>query len=133
MTEDRILLEGMVFFGRHGALAAERELGQRFVVDLELRCDLRAAGTTDDLTKTVDYGDVHGLARDIVAGPPVELIETVAERVAGAILGRYARVEAVRVKVAKPQVRLDDTVLAGSAVEIVRYQANTKQANPNEA
>jgi len=128
LTEDRILLEGLIFFGRHGTLAAERELGQRFVVDLELRCDLRAAGATDDLTKTVDYSDVYRLARDIVEGPPVGLTETVAERVAGAILGRYPRVEAVRVKVTKPQVRLDDTVLAGSAVEIVRYQAN-----PNEA
>lgn len=122
MTEDRILLEGMIFFGRHGTLAAERELGQRFVVDVELRCDLRPAGTTDDLTRTVDYSEVYRLARDIVEGPPVGLTETVAERIAGATLERYPQVEAVRVKVAKPQVRLDDTVLAGSAVEIVRYQ-----------
>ena len=127
MTEDRILLEGMVFFGRHGTLSAERELGQRFVVDLELRCDLRAAGMSDDLTKTVDYSAVYRLAREIVEGPPVGLTETVAERVADAVLRRYPRVEAVRVKVAKPQVRLDDTVLVGSAVEIVRYQANSKE------
>ncbi len=124
MTEDRILLEGMVFFGRHGTLSAERELGQRFVVDLELRCDLRAAGMSDDLTKTVDYSEVYRLAREIVEGPPVGLTETVAERIAAVVLGRYPHVEAVRVKVAKPQVRLDDTVLAGSAVEIVRYQAH---------
>ncbi len=124
MTEDRILLEGMVFFGRHGTLSAERELGQRFVVDLELRCDLRAAGMSDDLTKTVDYSEVYRLAREIVEGPPVGLTETVAERIAALVLGRYPQVEAVRVKVAKPQVRLDNTVLAGSAVEIVRYQAS---------
>ena len=127
MTEDRILLEGMVFFGRHGTLSAERELGQRFVVDLELRCDLRAAGMSDDLTKTVDYSEVYRLAREIVEGPPVGLTETVAERIAAAVLGRYPQVEAVRVKVAKPQVRLDNTVLAASAVEIVRYQANSKE------
>lgn len=122
MTEDRILLEGMIFFGRHGMLDAERALGQRFAVDIELRCDLRPAGTTDDLGKTVDYSVAHRLAREIVEGPPVGLTETVAERIAGALLERYPRVEAVRVKVAKPQVRLDDTVLVGSAVEIVRYQ-----------
>ena len=127
MTEDRILLEGMVFFGRHGALSAERELGQRFVVDLELRCDLRAAGVSDDLTKTVDYSEVYRMAREIVEGPPVGLTETVAERIAAAVLGRYPLVEAVRVKVAKPQVRLGDTVLAGSAVEIVRYQASPEE------
>ncbi len=127
MTEDRILLEGMVFFGRHGTLSAERELGQRFVVDLELRCDLRAAGMSDDLTKTVDYSEVYRLAREIVEGPPVGLTETVAERIAAVVLGRYPQVEGVRVKVAKPQVRLDNTVLAASAVEIVRYQANSKE------
>ncbi len=122
MIEDRILLEGMMFFGRHGALPAEQELGQRFVVDLELRLDLRPAGATDDLAATVDYRGAYRLARAIVEGPPLKLIEAVAERIAGALLESYPAVEAVRVKVAKPQVRLDDTVLAGSAVEIVRYQ-----------
>ncbi len=126
MTNDRILLEGMIYFGHHGALAAERELGQRFVVDLVLHCDLRPAGMSDDLNKTVHYGEVQRLAREIVEGPPLTLIEAVAERIAAAVLGRYPRVEAVRVKVAKPQVRLDDTVLTGSAVEIVRYQAGPK-------
>jgi 7,8-dihydroneopterin aldolase/epimerase/oxygenase len=119
-SEDRILLEGMIFNGRHGTLAAERELGQRFVVDVELRLDLRPAGLSDDLALTVDYGEVHRRAREIVEGEPVNLTETVAERIARAILDEYPAVEAVRVKVAKPHVRLEGTVLAGSAVEIVR-------------
>ena len=59
MTEDRILLEGMVFFGRHGVLQSERELGQRFVVDLELRLELRPAGLSDDLMRTADYSSVY--------------------------------------------------------------------------
>ncbi len=117
---DRILLEGMVFHGRHGTLPAERELGQHFVVDLELRLDLRPAGLSDDLTQTVDYGEVHGRAKEIVEGPPVNLSETVAERIAAAVLEEHPPVEEVRVKVAKPHVRLGDTVLAGSAVEILR-------------
>ena len=119
-AEDRILLEGMVFHGRHGTLPAERELGQPFVVDVELRLDLRPAGLSDDLTQTVDYGQVHQRAREIVEGEPVNLTETVAERIAAAVLEDHPAVEAVRVKVAKPHVRLDDTVLAGSAVEILR-------------
>jgi dihydroneopterin aldolase len=110
----------MVFHGHHGTLAAERELGQRFVVDVELRLDLRPAGLSDDLAQTVDYGEVHRRAREIVEGEPVNLTETVAERIAWAILEEYPAVEAVRVKVAKPHVRLDGTVLAGSAVEILR-------------
>jgi len=120
MSEDRILLEGMVFHGRHGTLPAERELGQPFVVDVEVRLDLRAAGLADDLTSTVDYSEVHRRAKEIVEGPPVSLTETVAERIAAAVLEEHPPVEAVRVKVRKPNVRLGDTVLAGSAVEITR-------------
>jgi dihydroneopterin aldolase len=121
-TADRILLEGMVFDGRHGTLPAERELGQPFVVDVELRLNLRPAGLSDDLAQTVDYGAVHRLAREIVEGEPVSLTETVAERIAATILEDHPSVEAVRVKVAKPHVRLDDTVLSGSAVEILRHR-----------
>jgi dihydroneopterin aldolase len=126
MSEDRILLEGMVFHGRHGTLPAERELGQPFVVDVELRLDLRAAGLADDLTRTVDYSEVHRRAKEIVEGPPVGLTETVAERIAAAVLEEHPLVEAVCVKVGKPNVRLGDTVLAGSAVEITRR----RDANP---
>ena len=120
MSEDRIVLEDMVFHGRHGTLQAEQELGQPFVVSIELRLDLRPAGTSDDLTKTVDYSEVHRMARDIVEGLPVHLTETLAERIAAATLDEHPAVEAVKVKVSKPHVRLGDTVLAGSAVEILR-------------
>src|SRR6266540_2088438 len=120
MTEDRILLQGMIFNGYHGTVPAERELGQRFVVDVELRCDLRDAGLADDLMQTVDYGAVYRQVRNIVEGPAVALIETVAERIAAAVLDQHPRVEAVRVRIAKPFVRLDGGVLAGSAVEILR-------------
>lgn len=123
MSEDRILLGGMVFYGYHGVLPAERELGQRFVVDIELECNLRPAGLSDDLTKTVDYGEVHRKTREIVEGEPVNLIETVAERISASILEEHQLVETIRVKVTKPDVRLEDTVLEGSAVEILRHRS----------
>ncbi|WP_273886611.1 dihydroneopterin aldolase [Rubrobacter naiadicus] len=123
MGEDRILLEGMTFHGHHGVLPAERELGQPFVVDVEMKCELREAGLSDDLDKTIDYGEVHRLSREIVEGEPVNLIETVAERIAAAILEHHPRVEEVRVKVTKPHVRLGSTPIAGSAVEIRRSRA----------
>ena len=119
-VEDRILLEGMIFHGNHGTLPAERELGQPFVIDIELYLDLQPAGLSDDLTQTVDYSEVHRRTKRIVEGPPVNLTEAVAERIAAAILQDHALVETVRVKVAKPHVRLEDTVFAGSAVEILR-------------
>lgn len=124
MGEDRVLLEGMVFYGHHGALPAERELGQRFVVDIELGCDLRPAGLSDDLTETVDYSEVHRQAREIVEGEPVNLIETIAERIAASILERHRSAETVRVRVTKPDVRLENTVLGGSAVEILRRRSS---------
>ena len=119
-SEDRILLTDMVFHGHHGTLPAENELGQPFVVSIELHIDLRPAGSSDDLNRTVDYGEVHRMARAIVEGPPVQLIETLAERIAAGVLRDHPAVEVVRVKVAKPHVRLEDTVLAGSAVEVLR-------------
>jgi 7,8-dihydroneopterin aldolase/epimerase/oxygenase len=127
VTDDRVLLEGMVFIGHHGAIAAERELGQRFVVDVEMAIDLRRAGRSDDLAETVDYGQVHEQVRAIVEGPSCNLIEAVADRIAAAILDRHAAVEAVRVKVAKPEVRLG-TVLAGAAVEIARRRNQAASA-----
>lgn len=122
MSEDRILLSDMVFHGHHGTLPAENELGQPFVVSVELHLDLRAAGNSDDLAKTVDYGEVHRMARGIVEGTPVRLTETLSERIAAGVLQDHAAVQAVKVKVAKPHVRLGDTVLAGSAVEILRHR-----------
>jgi dihydroneopterin aldolase len=123
MIEDCILLEGMIFFGRHGTLPAEQELGQQFVVDLALYCDLRPAGRSDDLDKTVDYSRVHQQVKEIVEGAPCGLIEAVAERIAEDVLDQHPMVEAVRVKVSKPQVHLEGTVLAGSAVQITRRRS----------
>jgi dihydroneopterin aldolase len=120
MASDQILLSGMIFFGFHGTQPAERELGQRFIVDVGMECDLRAAGSSDDLTRTVDYSAVYRDVRAIVEGPPVGLTEVVAERIATEILGNYALVEAVQVRVTKPQVRLDGGVLTGSTIEITR-------------
>jgi 7,8-dihydroneopterin aldolase/epimerase/oxygenase len=122
LGEDKILLEGMIFYGRHGTLPTEREFGQRFVVDVEIWCDLRPAGLSDDLSQTVDYSEVHAQIKEIVEGEPVNLTETLAERIAAATLDRHPRVEGVRVKVSKPNVRLGETVLTGSAVELVRRQ-----------
>ncbi len=119
MAEDRILLKGMVFFGYHGVHRAERELGQRFVVDLELTKDLREAGLSDDLARTVDYAAVYGVAREVVEGEPANLIETVAERLASALLERFP-VEAVRVRVWKPWAPVKGSVLDSVGVEIHR-------------
>ncbi len=116
-----IFLESMVFYGYHGALPEERALGQRFVVDVELGVDLQTAGRTDELSQTVDYGEVYETVRKVVEGRPLTLIEAVAERIAAGIL-KDVRVLWVRVRVRKPAVPIRGS-LAAAGVEIVRVRA----------
>ncbi|HHV34472.1 MAG TPA: dihydroneopterin aldolase, partial [Syntrophomonadaceae bacterium] len=86
---DRIALNGMKFYGYHGVMPEEQELGQLFIVDVEMSCDLREAGEKDDLTKTVDYSQVFELVKGIVTGEPYLLIEALAERIAGSVLAEF--------------------------------------------
>lgn len=98
---DRISITGIEAFGHHGVLAHEREYGQRFVVDVTLGVDLAAAGASDDLDDTVDYGALSGAVAALIAGEPCELIEALAERIATRCLSD-PRVEAAEVTVHKP-------------------------------
>lgn len=99
---DRIELRGLRFAARHGVLPGERDHPQPFEVDVVLELDLARAGRTDDLSATVDYGDVFETARSIVEGPHVGLIETLAERIAARVLADHGAVQAVTVRVRKP-------------------------------
>src|SRR5437764_14648310 len=62
---DRILMEGMAFFGRHGVFPAERELGARFTVDVELMGDLQEAATSDHLDATINYAQAYELVSEV--------------------------------------------------------------------
>lgn len=98
---DKIIMKGMKFYGRHGVLPQERELGQRFEVDLELYLELGPAGRTDDLNSTVSYADVYNAVEKMVTGPSFKLIEAVAEQIASDILKTFP-VRGVKVRVQKP-------------------------------
>ncbi|GAA3122531.1 dihydroneopterin aldolase [Planomonospora alba] len=100
-TADRIGIRGLRARGRHGVLAAERELGQEFVVDVTLFLDTAPAAAADDLTRTVHYGELAEDLVKVVEGEPVDLIETLAQRLADVCLARE-RVEAAEVTVHKP-------------------------------
>lgn len=116
---DHIRLRAMEFYGYHGALAAERELGQRFVIDVSMALDLRPAGESDALERTVSYAAVYDDVRAIVEGSACHLIEAVAERIAARILAAHATVEEVCVRVRKPEVPIKG-ILEAAEVEIVR-------------
>lgn len=117
---DQIFLEGMIFYGYHGVHDEEQRLGQRFVIDVRVDCDLRVAGRADDPAQTVSYSDLYRVTRDIVEGPPRRLIEAVAESIAEAILSRFAPIERVVVTVRKPEAPIKGSVLAGAGVTIIR-------------
>jgi len=99
---DRVSLVGLVVRGRHGALGAERELGQHFVVDVTLHLDTSEAAAGDDLTRTVHYGELAEQVAAAVAGEPVDLLETLAQRVADVALMAPPGAAAVDVTVHKP-------------------------------
>jgi dihydroneopterin aldolase len=121
---DRILLRGLRFVGYHGVFATERERGQPFVVDLDLELPLASAGHADALELTVDYGAVALQVRAIVEGEPVQLIETLAERIAARVLASTP-VERVRVRVDKPEAPLP-VAFTSVAVEIVRERSPSR-------
>ena len=100
---DYIHLNEMAFYGFHGALVEENKLGQRFGVTVSLATDLQEAGKTDNLDKTVNYAEVYAICEEIVEGDAVKLIETVAEKIATALLDVYSeKVMGVRVVLVKP-------------------------------
>ena len=103
---DRVALRGLKALGYHGVFPEEREQGQTFVVDLVLGLDTRPAAADDDLAKTVHYGIVAEEVVAVVEGEPVNLIETLAERIAGGVLDSDARIDDVVVRVRKPDVDL---------------------------
>ena len=120
---DRVLLKGMVFYGHHGVRPKEKDLGQRFVVDLQLEVDLKAPGASDRLEDTVNYSQVYRLVRDIITGPSRNLLESLAEAVAQEVLGAFpTSVNAIRVRVTKPHVSIEGAVLEGAGVEVYRQK-----------
>ena len=99
---DRISLTGLRAKGRHGVYDFERAQGQDFVVDVVLELDLRPAAASDAVGDTVHYGELAGRLVEIVAGEPVNLIETLAGRLADVCLAD-SRVRSATVTVHKPQ------------------------------
>jgi dihydroneopterin aldolase len=119
MPADLIKLEGMVFFGYHGVNEEEKVKGQKFVVDIDLFCDLRLAGNSDDLSDTINYSIVYKIAKEILEGKSQNLIETLAEKIADSILGNWPEI-AVRIKISKPDVPIKGSFLSNASVEITR-------------
>jgi len=110
----------MSFQGRHGVRDAEREGAQEFRVDVVVKADLAAAGGSDRLADTVDYTRVRGAVKEVIEGPPMRLLESLAGEIARRVL-ELPRVEGVSVRVAKRPASMQP--IDAAAVHIKRTRA----------
>ena len=115
---DELAVLGIECFGHHGVFESERAEGQAFVVDLTLGLDTRSAAASDDLRDTVDYGSLVMKVKAAVETDPVDLVETLAERVADVCL-LDDRVGYARVTIHKPTAPIQAT-FADVALTITR-------------
>ncbi len=118
-TSDRIILQGMRFYGFHGVNPEEKALGQTYVVDLEAEVDLRQPGSSDRLEDTISYTHIYRATREVVEGPSLNLLEALAHRIAGRVLADFP-VESVAVTVKKPHPPIKGSSVEYSGVSIQR-------------
>jgi dihydroneopterin aldolase len=102
---DRIAVRGLTGHGFHGVYPAEREHGQTFRVDAVLELDTAPAAATDDLARTVNYAELAQALHAVLVGEPVDLLETLAQRLADLCLADRL-VDAVEITVHKPDADL---------------------------
>jgi dihydroneopterin aldolase len=105
---DRLAIRGVEVFAHHGVFDFERREGQKFVIDLVLGVQTGPAAASDDLKDTVDYGSVVARVVEAATSEPVDLIETLAQRVADVVL-REPRVQWVDVTLHKPNAPIAAT------------------------
>ena len=105
--KDTISLHGIDVYAHHGVHPAERELGQRFVIDIDLEADCTPAALSDDLGRALDYTEAHRIVRDTTAQTSFQLLEALAGELCRALL-RGLAVDQVLVRVHKPHPPIPD-------------------------
>ena len=118
---DRIIMEGMQFYGFHGVNVEERSLGQSYVVDLAVEIDLGVPGRSDRLEDTVSYTHLYRSVQKVLEGESKNLLEATAEAVAGRILEEFP-VDAVQGRVKKPRPPIKGSFVENAVVEIYRVR-----------
>lgn len=111
MSTDRVLIEGLTFFGYHGVRPEEQRLGQKFRVDVELTLDLTRAAASDRVADTVNYEEVCRVVLEVGKGRRCNLVESLADRIAAALLKAFPAQE-VLVRVRKTSPPFDGTLTA---------------------
>lgn len=107
MTPDRIAVRNLALFAYHGVFEGEREIGQRFYLDVVVEADLEPASSADAVDKTVDYAQLVNVVSNAFTEKRQQLLETLAERVARRVFESFAIVEAVEVTIRKPSAPIE--------------------------
>ena len=108
MTADHLVVSGLEIYAHHGVFDFERREGQIFIIDLDLEIDTRTAAASDALSDTLDYGSLVDGVKVAVEQDPVDLIETLGQRIADVCLA-YEMVQRVQVTVHKPNAPIEAT------------------------
>jgi 7,8-dihydroneopterin aldolase/epimerase/oxygenase len=116
---DAIFINGLLIHAHHGVMAHEEQVGQRFMIDLELATDLGPAGHSDKLADTASYGAIVETATRAFTKQSYRLVEAAAARVAEALLAAFPNVASVRVTVHKPHAPIA-AIFNDVGVSIVR-------------
>ena len=117
----KITLPGLTLYGYHGASKAEKELGQRFVIDLEIEADLEDAANSDDLEQTINYVEIFELVKEVVESGSKNLLETIANLIATKILDEF-NIDAISVKISKPAPPLPNINFSSFGVEVFKQK-----------
>ena len=123
---DRIILEGMRFYGFHGVNPEERALGQEYLVDLTVEMDLGRAGQSDRLEDTISYARIYRAVRDVMEGEPRNLLEAAAQSIVDRVLSDFP-VDAVSVRVKKPHPPIRGSIIESATVEIFRRRKDLRK------
>jgi 7,8-dihydroneopterin aldolase/epimerase/oxygenase len=119
---DQIILKGMIFHGHVGVHPSEKEHGQDFQIDVTLSCRPLDASRSDKLDQTIDYGRVYQLSGDIVKNACFDLIERLADEIAGRLLDAFGLAEMIDVTVSKPHAPMPGR-FTSMGVHIVRKRS----------
>ena len=119
IPNDRIILDGMEFYGFHGCNDDEKQLGQKFLVNVEVEVSLEAAGKSDDLNDTVSYSHLFRAVKSVFEGPPRNLLETVAGEIAEKLITDFP-VTTVTIRVMKMFPPIKTGLMDFAGVQISR-------------
>lgn len=119
MATDRIILQGMRFYGYHGVNPEEKAQGQAYLVDLEAEADLTRPGQSDVIEDTISYTHLYRVIRAIMEGESRNLLESLAQEIANRLLADFP-LEAVMVTVKKPNPPIKGSFIEHAAVRIHR-------------